>query len=64
MIWTVVGLLAAGRFVEFFMRSDSATLALLETAQWTSLAIVAAAAVGAWLALARGRRAGSTDRRR
>jgi phosphatidylglycerol:prolipoprotein diacylglycerol transferase len=51
LVWTVIGLLAAGRFVEFFVRSDSATLAWgLETAQWTSAALMIFAAVGAWLA--------------
>jgi phosphatidylglycerol---prolipoprotein diacylglyceryl transferase len=50
--WLVLALLAAGRFVEFFARSDSANLALdLETAQWTSLLLLAVAAVGAWLTL-------------
>jgi prolipoprotein diacylglyceryltransferase len=54
MVWTVIALLAAGRFVEFFVRSDSDTLALgLETAQWTSLLLVILAALGAWLALVR-----------
>jgi len=54
--WLVIALLAAGRFVEFFVRSDSGTLALgLETAQWTSLALIAAAVVGAWLTLGRPR---------
>jgi phosphatidylglycerol---prolipoprotein diacylglyceryl transferase len=49
-VWTVIALLAAGRFVEFFVRSDSATVALgLETAQWTSLALMVFAAAGAWL---------------
>jgi prolipoprotein diacylglyceryltransferase len=49
MVWLVVGLLAAGRFVEFFARSDSGTLALgLETAQWTSLMLMVVAAVGVW----------------
>lgn len=43
----VFGLLAAGRFVEFFVRSDSETSALgLETAQWTSLVLMAIAVVG------------------
>jgi phosphatidylglycerol---prolipoprotein diacylglyceryl transferase len=52
--WLVVALLAAGRFVEFFARSDSADLALgLETAQWTSLLLLAVAAAGAWLTLRR-----------
>jgi phosphatidylglycerol:prolipoprotein diacylglycerol transferase len=54
MTWLVIALLAVGRFVEFFARSDSETLALgLETAQWTSLALVAVAAVGAWLTIRR-----------
>lgn len=49
MVWTVVGLLATGRFVEFYVRSDSETLALgLETAQWTSLLLMLVAAAGAW----------------
>ena len=52
MMWTVIGLLAAGRFVEFFVRSDSETLALgLETAQWTSLVLMVIAAAGAWATL-------------
>ena len=61
-MWLVVALLAAGRFVEFFVRSDSDTVALgLETAQWTSLALIAIAAVGAWLTI--GRRADTRPRR-
>ena len=41
LMWLVVALLGAGRFVEFFARSDSDTVALgLSSAQWTSLAIV------------------------
>lgn len=52
LMWLVIALFALGRFFEFFWRSDSADLALgLETAQWTSLAVLAAAAVGAWLTL-------------
>ena len=51
MIWLVLGLLAAGRFIEFFARSDSATTALgLETAQWTSLLLIAVAIAGAVVA--------------
>jgi phosphatidylglycerol:prolipoprotein diacylglycerol transferase len=47
-VWLVMGLMAAARFVEFFVRSDSAKSALgLETAQWVSLALVAVAATGA-----------------
>jgi phosphatidylglycerol:prolipoprotein diacylglycerol transferase len=53
MTWLVIGLLAAGRFVEFFVRSDSDSGALgLEIAQWTSLALVVIAAVGALLTTA------------
>ena len=45
--WTVLALLAAGRFLEFFVRSDSETLALgLVTAQWTSLALLVVAVIG------------------
>jgi phosphatidylglycerol---prolipoprotein diacylglyceryl transferase len=56
MTWLVIALLAAGRFAEFFVRSDSETVALgLETAQWTSLALIVVAAVGAWLTIGRGR---------
>ena len=57
--------IAVGRFVEFFARSYSPDLALgLEVAQWTSLALLAFAAAGAWLTLrrrpaARGRSAAS-----
>ena len=54
MMWIVIGLLAAGRFVEFYVRSDSETVALgLETAQWTSLVLILVAAAGAWFTLAR-----------
>ena len=50
LVWIVLGLLATGRFVEFFVRSDSDELALgLVTAQWVSLGLVAGAIVGAWL---------------
>jgi phosphatidylglycerol:prolipoprotein diacylglycerol transferase len=53
--WLVIALLATGRFIEFFVRSDSKTLALgLETAQWTSLVLIALAALGAWLTIGRG----------
>jgi phosphatidylglycerol---prolipoprotein diacylglyceryl transferase len=54
MVWLVLALLSVARFVEFFVRSDSETGALgLETAQWTSLALLAVAAVGAWLSARR-----------
>jgi phosphatidylglycerol:prolipoprotein diacylglycerol transferase len=54
MTWLVIALLATGRFVEFFVRSDSDTVALgLETAQWTSVVLILAVALGAWLTLGR-----------
>jgi phosphatidylglycerol:prolipoprotein diacylglycerol transferase len=54
LMWLVLALLALGRFLEFFLRSDSADLALgLEIAQWTSLALLVVAATGAWLTLRR-----------
>jgi phosphatidylglycerol---prolipoprotein diacylglyceryl transferase len=54
LMWLVLALLAVGRFFEFFLRSDSADLALgLEIAQWTSLMLLAIAAAGAWLTLRR-----------
>jgi phosphatidylglycerol---prolipoprotein diacylglyceryl transferase len=56
--WLVIALFAVGRFFEFFLRSDSADLALgLEIAQWTSLVLLAVAAAGAWLTLGRRRAA-------
>jgi phosphatidylglycerol:prolipoprotein diacylglycerol transferase len=59
LMWLVIGLFAVGRFFEFFVRSDSADLALgLETAQWTSLLLLAVVAAGAWLTLGRRRMAG------
>lgn len=54
MTWLVIALLGAGRFVEFFVRSDSETNALgLEVAQWTSLGLVLVAVVGALITTAR-----------
>ena len=48
MIWLVMAMLAAGRFAEFFVRSDSAASVLgLEAAQWTSIALLLIAAIGA-----------------
>jgi phosphatidylglycerol:prolipoprotein diacylglycerol transferase len=50
LMWLMLALLSIGRFFEFFVRSDSADLALgLETAQWTSLLLLAIAVIGAWL---------------
>lgn len=55
-MWLVIALLAAGRFVEFFARSDSDTVALgLEAAQWTSLGLLGAAMAGTWITLGRAR---------
>jgi phosphatidylglycerol---prolipoprotein diacylglyceryl transferase len=52
LMWLVIALFALGRFFEFFLRSDSADLALgLEIAQWTSLGLLAIVGVGAWLTL-------------
>jgi len=54
MTWLVIALLAAGRFVEFFVRSDSDKVALgLEVAQWTSFGLLVVAALGALLTLSR-----------
>jgi phosphatidylglycerol:prolipoprotein diacylglycerol transferase len=66
MIWLVLGLLAAGRFIEFFARSDSATTALgLETAHWTSLLLIVVAIAGAVVARRVGARsAGAKERER
>ena len=63
MTWVVIALLAAGRFVEFFSRSDSDTVALgLEVAQWTSIALLAIAGLGAWLTIGRRTGEGPTGR--
>jgi len=52
--WAVVGLFAFGRFFEFFLRSDSPELALgLSNAQWTSVALLAAAVIGRTIAVRR-----------
>ncbi len=62
-VWLVIALLAAGRFVEFFVRSDSDTIALgLETAQWTSLVLIVLAGAGAWLTVRRERHASPAAR--
>jgi len=45
--WLVLALFAAGRFFEFFIRSDSPQLALgLSNAQWTSVVLLAIIAAG------------------
>jgi len=45
--WLVLGLFAAGRFFEFFLRGDSPQLALgLSNAQWTSVALLAVIILG------------------
>jgi len=52
LVWLVLGLFTAGRFLEFFLRSDSPQLALgLDTAQWTSLVMLAVSVAGAVLTL-------------
>ena len=49
LLWTVIALYSAGRFVMFFYRSDSQELALgLDETQWLSIGLVAIAALGAW----------------
>jgi len=52
LVWLVLGLFAAGRFVEFFWRSDSPSLALgLDNTQWTSLGMLVIVLAGAlWTA--------------
>jgi phosphatidylglycerol:prolipoprotein diacylglycerol transferase len=52
LLWAVIGLYSGGRFAMFFVRNDSEELALgLSGAQWTSLALVAIAVLGTWLAI-------------
>lgn len=49
LLWAVIALYSAGRFVIFFYRDDSRQLALgLNAAQWTSLALVVGAGLAAW----------------
>lgn len=48
-MWSVLGLFAIGRFLEFFLRSDSPQLALgLNNAQWTSIGLLIVVVLG-WL---------------
>lgn len=47
LVWLVLALFALGRFLEFFVRSDSPPLALgLDNAQWTSLGLLGVVVVG------------------
>jgi phosphatidylglycerol:prolipoprotein diacylglycerol transferase len=57
MVWLVLAPFSAGRFVEFFLRSDSPAGPLaLTTAQWTSVAIFAFAVAAAGRLLVASRR--------
>lgn len=48
LVWLLLGALSIGRFAEFYLRADSPAAALgLSSAQWTSLALLAVALVGA-----------------
>lgn len=48
--FSVIALYALGRFLEFFLRSDSEVLALgLSTSHWTSLAVLLLAVLGVFL---------------
>ena len=59
MVWLVMALMAVGRFIEFFARSDSSgSLFGLETAQWISVARVSIAGFGAWFTSRNGARRG------
>jgi phosphatidylglycerol---prolipoprotein diacylglyceryl transferase len=50
LLWAVIAFYSAGRFAMFFWRLDSDEVALgLVGAQWTALALIAAAGVAAWL---------------
>lgn len=54
--WLTLALYGAGRFVMFFYRSDSDPLAVgLNSAQWVSVLLMAAAALGAWWSWSRSR---------
>jgi phosphatidylglycerol:prolipoprotein diacylglycerol transferase len=51
MLWAVVGIYGAGRFLMFFAREDSDEVLIgLSSAQVTSIALMAIAAAGAWIA--------------
>ena len=52
LLWAVIALYSAGRFAMFFYRSDSDEVALgLNSGQWTSLALLAAVGIAAYLTL-------------
>lgn len=57
LLWTVVAMYSAGRFAMFFYRDDSEAVALgLNSAQWTSLALLVVAGIGISAALGRPQR--------
>ena len=61
--WLVLGLFAAGRFFEFFLRSDSPQLALgLSNAQWTSIVLLAVVIAGRMLTVRISDRRAGSDR--
>jgi phosphatidylglycerol---prolipoprotein diacylglyceryl transferase len=58
--WLVLAAVAVGRFFEFFVRSDgTGELLGLVGAQWTSVVMLAVAALGAWLTTRRARQSPS-----
>lgn len=64
LLWAVIGLYAAGRFVMFFYREDSDELWLgLVGSQWISLALLGLAAAGAAWSLRNAREARAPARR-
>lgn len=65
LLWAVVALYSAGRFLMFFYRSDSDEVALgLNSGQWTSLVLLAVAGIGAYLTLSRAAAGGGCRRER
>jgi prolipoprotein diacylglyceryltransferase len=51
LLWAVVALYGIGRFMMFFYRSDTDPAAVgLNVAQFESLALIAIAGLGAWIA--------------
>ena len=62
LLWLVLLLFAVGRFLEFFVRSDSPELALgLSNAQWTSIALAIVSVVGLWAVSHRRQAPGPAD---